>query len=79
MGFLDKVRTTVAKNADKADKAIDQAAKLADTRTGGKHRDKITKATTKAKEFVDKAEDDAGTDGAPRRDPGGDGPPPPAT
>ncbi|CAN5778461.1 hypothetical protein BH23ACT2_BH23ACT2_17370 [soil metagenome] len=61
MGFLDNVRSTIAKNADKADKAIDQAAEAADTRTGGKHRDKITKATMKAKELLDKVENDAAT------------------
>lgn len=78
MGFLDKVRSTVAQNADKADKAIDQAAKLANDRTGGKHRDKITKATTKAKELVDKA-DDGGPGGPARRNPDDGGPPPSPT
>jgi hypothetical protein len=79
MGFLDKVRSTVAQNADKADKAIDQAAKMANDRTGGKHRDKITKATTKAKDFVDKSQDGSGSGGTTRRDPDDGGPPPPPT
>ncbi len=57
MGFMDKIKTTLAGNADKAGKAIDKAADLADTRTKGKHRDKIGGVADKAKDFVDKLDD----------------------
>ncbi len=57
MGFMDKIKTTLAGNADKAGKAIDKAADLADTRTKGKHRDKIGGVAAKAKDFVDKLDD----------------------
>lgn len=74
MGFMDKVKTTLAGNADKAGKAIDKAAGLADTRTKGKHSDKISGAAAKARNYMDKLDDkgpvakgpsdhDLGTDG----------------
>ena len=48
MGFLDKAKDLVGKNADKADDAIDKAADVIDDKTGGKHTDKIANATGKA-------------------------------
>ena len=56
MGFLDKIKSTVAKNADKADQVIDKAAEAVDKKTGGKHSDKIVKVVDKAKDAVDDLE-----------------------
>ena len=58
MGFIDKVKTTISGNADKADSVIDKAADLIDDKTGHKHSDKIDSAAQKAKEGVDKLADD---------------------
>jgi MT0933-like antitoxin protein len=57
MGFLDKVKDLVSKNADKVDTAIDKAGDLVDKKTQGKyaqHVDKVQDAAKKA------ARDDAG-------------------
>lgn len=59
MGFIDKIKGTVAKNADKADGAIDKVADVVDDKTGGKHTDKIEGAAEKAKGLVDKIEGDS--------------------
>lgn len=58
MGFLDKIKGLVAKNADKVDTAIDKAGDLVDKKTQGKyaqHVDKVQDAAKKA------ARDQAGT------------------
>ncbi|MCU1497323.1 MAG: Kanamycin biosynthetic protein [Acidimicrobiales bacterium] len=57
MGFLDKIKSTVAGNADKAEQAIEKAAELADDRTGGKHAEHIDSAAEKAKDYVQKLDD----------------------
>jgi len=58
MGFLDKAKgkltEAVDKHGDKISDGIDKAAAAADKKTGGKHHDKITKATGKAKDGLDK-------------------------
>lgn len=64
MGFLDKIKKTVSDNADKAGQVIDKAADLADSRTGGKHGDKIDSAAEKAKDYVGKL-DEQGEGSAP--------------
>jgi hypothetical protein len=51
MGFLDKVKDLVSKNADKVDTAIDKAGDLVDKKTQGKyaqHVDKVQDAAKKA-------------------------------
>ena len=78
MGFLDKVKTTVAGNPDKASSLIDQAARMASGRAGAKHRSKIEGAAVKAKDYVRKM--DRGAPGEPGG-PGTTGPassPPPS-
>lgn len=52
----DKAMAAVADNADKVHDGIEKAAKLADSRTGGKHTAKIDKAVGAAKGMVTKAE-----------------------
>ena len=58
MGFMDKIKGRVGdavdKHGDKIAGGIDQAAAAADKKTGGKHHDKIRKATGKAKDGLDK-------------------------
>jgi hypothetical protein len=58
MGFLDKVKSTLGKNTEKADDAIDKAADFVDDKTGGKHTEKIEDVAEKAKGLVDKLDDD---------------------
>jgi hypothetical protein len=51
MGFLDKVKDLVSKNADKVDTAIDKAGDIVDKKTQGKyaqHVDKVQDAAKKA-------------------------------
>ncbi|MGA8256698.1 MAG: antitoxin [Nocardioides sp.] len=58
MGFLDKLKgkatQAVDQHGDKISDGIDKAADFADKKTGGKHHDKIEKATGKAKTGLDK-------------------------
>ena len=69
MGFLDKLKKTAKQAQDKAEdfaaehseqieKGIDAAAKFADKRTKGKHGDKIQSGAEKAKQLVDKLDDE---------------------
>ena len=58
MGFLDKAKELVGKNADKADGVIDKAADVIDDKTGNKHTEKIEQGAEKAKDFVDKLDGD---------------------
>jgi len=54
MGFLDKVKNLVAKNADKVDTAIDKAGDIVDQKTQGKYTSQVDKAQDAAKKAVDK-------------------------
>ena len=58
MGFLDKAKgklqDAVDQHGDKIADGIDKAAAAADSKTGGKHTDKIESATGKAKDALDK-------------------------
>ncbi|MCW2815188.1 MAG: hypothetical protein JWN84_2643 [Nocardioides sp.] len=58
MGFMDKMKKkatqAVDQHGDKIATGIDKAAAAANKKTGGKHQDKITKATGKAKQGLDK-------------------------
>lgn len=72
MSFLDKAKAKLGKavddHGDKISDGIDRAARLADEKTGGKHTDKITRATGKAREALDsldsKDDGDLGPGGA---------------
>jgi hypothetical protein len=57
MGIFDKIKDTVADNADKAEDAIDKAADVVDDKTGHKHSDQIDGAAEKAKDYVEKLDD----------------------
>ena len=52
MGFLDKAKDLLAKNADKVDTAIDKAADVVDSKTQGKYKDKVDKVQEAAKKAV---------------------------
>lgn len=54
MGFLDKAKDLLAKNADKVDTAIDKAADIVDSKTQGKYKDKVDKVQEAAKKAIDK-------------------------
>lgn len=57
MSFLDKAKAkltdAVDQHGDKIAQGIDKAGKLANEKTGGKHADKIDKATGKARDALD--------------------------
>ena len=54
MGFLDKVKSLVSKNADKVDMAIDKAGDIVDQKTQGKYAGQVNKVQDAAKKAVDK-------------------------
>jgi hypothetical protein len=54
MGFLDKVKDLLSKNADKVDTAIDKAGDIVDSKTQGKYSAQVDKAQEAAKKAVDK-------------------------
>ena len=54
MGFLDKVKSLVSKNADKVDMAIDKAGDIVDEKTQGKYAGQVNKVQDAAKKAVDK-------------------------
>ncbi len=71
MGFLDKVKDLVSKNADKVDTAIDKAGDLVDKKTQGKYAGQVDKVQEAAKKA---ARDNAGGTPQPPQTP----PTPPA-
>ncbi len=54
MGFLDKVKGLVSKNADKVETAIDKAGDVVDKKTQGKYASQVDKVQDAAKKAVDK-------------------------
>ncbi|BBY19606.1 antitoxin [Mycolicibacterium litorale] len=54
MAFLDKVKNWVSKNPDKAGSAIEKAGDLFDQKTQGRYSDKVNKAQSAARNYVDK-------------------------
>ena len=58
MGFLDRAKDKLTKavdqHGDKIAGGIDKAAAAANKKTGGKHQDKIAKATGGAKDGLDR-------------------------
>jgi MT0933-like antitoxin protein len=55
MGFLDKVKDLLSKNADKVDTAIDKAGDVVDQKTQGKYAKQVDKVRDAAKKAVDKS------------------------
>lgn len=64
MGFLDKAKDLLSKNADKVDTVIDKAGDLVDKQTQGKYSSTVDKVQDAAKKAV-----------ADNTDTGGDVPP----
>ncbi len=62
MGFLDKAKDLLSKNADKVDTVIDKAGDLVDKKTQGKYASAVDKVQGAAKKAV---ADQAGRPGAP--------------
>lgn len=60
MAFLDKLKTVLAKNADKVDTAIDKAGDLVDKKTQGKYAQHVNKVQDAAKKAVDNNVSQAG-------------------
>ena len=56
MGFLDKVKGVVSKNADKVETAIDKAGDIVDQKTQGKYASQVEKVQDAAKKAVDKTD-----------------------
>jgi hypothetical protein len=56
MGFLDKVKGLVSKNADKVETAIDKAGDIVDQKTQGKYASQVEKVQDAAKKAVDKTD-----------------------
>jgi hypothetical protein len=58
MGFLDKAKDALTKavdeHGDKIKQGADQAGKLIDDKTGGKHTDKIEQGKQKLEDALDK-------------------------
>jgi hypothetical protein len=54
MGFLDKAKDLLSKNADKVDTAIDKVGDVVDDKTRGKYASTIDKVQDAAKKAVDK-------------------------
>jgi hypothetical protein len=74
MGFLDKVKNLVSKNADKVDTAIDKAGDLVDKKTQGKYAGQVDKVQDAAKKA---ARDNAGGTQQPAPQPPQPAPQPP--
>ena len=53
MGFLDKIKDLLSKNADKVDSAIDKAGDIVDQKTKGKYAQQVDKVQEAAKKAVD--------------------------
>jgi hypothetical protein len=56
MGFLDKVKGLVSKNANAVETAIDKAGDVVDQKTQGKYASQIDKVQDAAKKAVDKTD-----------------------
>lgn len=59
MGLLDKARGLVKGNEAKVKGGIDKGSDVIDDKTGGKHSARIDTGAEKAKDAVDKMNDDA--------------------
>ncbi len=57
MGLLDTVKNALKDNKDKVEAGIDKVVEVVDDKTGGKHTDKIEGAAAKAKDVVNKLDE----------------------
>ena len=53
MSILDKAKSLIGKNSDKAKTGVDKAADVVDDKTGGTHTEQIDGAAEKAKDAID--------------------------
>jgi hypothetical protein len=58
MGLMDTLRNALKGKSKQVESGIDKVADVVDDKTGGKHTDKIDDAAEKAKDFVEKLDDD---------------------
>lgn len=58
MGFLDKIKGLVSKNADKVEDGLDKAGDFAKDKLPDQHDAKVDSAVDKAKDLVDKVDGD---------------------
>jgi hypothetical protein len=56
MSIMEKIKGMLSKHSDKVERGLDQAAKTADKRTGGKYGERIGTAKEKAKEYIPKGQ-----------------------
>ena len=78
MGFLDKVKDLVSKNADKVDTAIDKAGDIVDKKTQGKYAQHVDKVQDAAKKAVDSTAPTTEPGPVPPTQQSGQAPPPAA-
>jgi gas vesicle protein len=57
MSFLDKAKSMLSKNSDKAKGAVDKAGDVFDQKTGGKHAQTVDSVQEKAKDLIDENKD----------------------
>lgn len=55
MGFLDKAKDLLSRNADKVETAIDKAGEFVDDKTQGKYSDTIHKVQDEVKKAAESA------------------------
>lgn len=60
MALLDTIKKALRGKGKQVEGAIDKAADVIDDKTGGKHSDKIDDVAEKAKDVVDKLDDEDG-------------------
>ncbi|WP_111511557.1 antitoxin [Mycobacterium kyogaense] len=65
MGFLDKAKDLLSKNADKVDTVIDKAGDLVDKKTQGKYTSTVDKVQEAARKAVSDQTGQPGTPGQP--------------
>jgi MT0933-like antitoxin protein len=68
-GLKKKAEDLVEEHDEQIKDGLDKAAKFANEKTGGKHRDKIAKGVDKAKDAIDDMADQDGEPGAGPRKP----------
>jgi len=56
MGFLDKAKDRLSKNADEVETAIDKVGDVVDDKTQGKYASTVDKVQDAAKKAVDKSD-----------------------
>ena len=58
MGLMDTLRNALKGKSKQVESGIDKVADVVDDKTGGQHTDKIDDAAEKAKDFVEKLDDE---------------------